>query len=114
MILALKKKFFDQAELLLNNGMDINFKTKEGKTALIHFSEKGDKASFKFLVKHNADLNAQDNLGNSALHYAAKSGHVEIVAALLKKGAKTNIKNKKKLTPYNVARDRKIVVLLNE
>ena len=33
------------------------------------------------------------NIGDTALHEAARNGHADVVNALLKKGAKVNVKN---------------------
>ncbi len=49
------------------------------------------------------NINAQDREGNTPLHYAAEGGDLGIVRMLLKNGAKTNIKNKKKLTALDIA-----------
>ena len=45
------------------------------------------------LISHGADLDAQDLFEESSLHYAARNGDVEVVKALLIKGADVNKKN---------------------
>lgn len=49
-------------------------------------------------------LNAQDYLGNTALIYAASLGDLDVVKALLAKGADLSIKNNKGETAFIVAR----------
>ncbi|MFP3015540.1 MAG: ankyrin repeat domain-containing protein [Wolbachia sp.] len=39
------------------------------------------------LLKHNADVNAKNNEGKTALHYAANNNHQELVELLLAHGA---------------------------
>ncbi len=45
------------------------------------------------------DINHQDELGNTALHYAAKQRNDQIIAQLLDNGASLHIKNYKGETP---------------
>ncbi|AZL15206.1 ankyrin repeat domain-containing protein [Rickettsiales endosymbiont of Stachyamoeba lipophora] len=48
----------------------------------------------KLLTENKGNLNAQDNFGNTALHYAAQEGYIETVKILLNKGTNPNITNK--------------------
>lgn len=50
------------------------------------------------------DINKQDNEGNTALHYATKANDMKKVKVLLKGGANTQVLNKKKETPFQIAR----------
>src|SRR6056297_2446330 len=45
----------------------------------------------KYLIQQGAQVNQQDSDGFTALHYAAKDGHLEIVKLLVGKGAELNI-----------------------
>lgn len=38
----------------------------------------------ELLTKHKVDPNKADNLGNTAMHYAAGAGHARVVLALLR------------------------------
>ena len=49
--------------------------------------EEDDAAGVQLLLKHKARVDARDARGRSALHEAARAGHVDIVAALLAAGA---------------------------
>jgi hypothetical protein len=56
------------------------------------------------LIEHHADVNIQDNLGNTPLHYAAELGYLDCIQALVQK-AKPNFKLENKLgqTSYDLA-----------
>ena len=47
----------------------------------------------KVLVKHNADVNAKDKDGNTALHLAVIRQKVDITRTLLKHNADVNARN---------------------
>lgn len=47
----------------------------------------------KMLVEKGADIHSKDELGMTALHHAAREGHMEIVDTLLKKGAKASVRD---------------------
>ena len=68
------------------------------------------------ILMHHID--AQDQLGNTALHYVVKFGNAEMVEDLLKIGASLNIENGKRYTPLNLAilygKNEIIKVLLRE
>ncbi len=57
-----------------------------------------------FLLEHEANPNAFDTLGRSALMLAAKGGHEELVKLLLTQEADTNKKCNEGLTAYDYAR----------
>src|SRR2546426_3493137 len=48
---------------------------------------RGDRADVLALIKHGADINAPQGDGVTALHWAARHGDAEIVAALIAAGA---------------------------
>jgi len=57
----------------------------------------------KVLVASGADVNAQDEHGNTALHGAAARGADQIIQFLVEHGAKLNVKNKQDRTPLDLA-----------
>ena len=48
----------------------------------------------KELIRHGADPNYQDDLGDSALLYAGLHRSIECIELLLKSGAKVNVKDR--------------------
>lgn len=55
----------NMAKELIDSGIDVNAKTKDGKGAL-HFACE-DILMAKLLLKHGADVNAEDNIGKPEL-----------------------------------------------
>lgn len=55
------------------------------------------------LLRHGADPNAKDRFGQTALHYAAKTGWEEIVKKLIEGGASADMKSKDGNTPRRLA-----------
>jgi ankyrin repeat protein len=61
----------------------------EFQRSLCNASRSGDIERVKMLLQRN-DPNMKDEAGYTPLHYAARSGHLEICKLLLSKGAKVN------------------------
>uniref|UniRef100_A0A8I3QV99 Poly [ADP-ribose] polymerase n=1 Tax=Canis lupus familiaris TaxID=9615 RepID=A0A8I3QV99_CANLF len=78
-------------ELLLRKGANINEKTKEFLTPLHVASEKAHNDVVEVVVKHEAKVNALDNLGQTSLHRAAHCGHLQTCRLLLSYGCDPNI-----------------------
>ena len=57
----------------------------------------------RLLLKHGADVTAQDKTHSTALHLAAFSGSSEAVRLLLEHGAGVNIQDESHKTPLHVA-----------
>jgi ankyrin repeat protein len=74
------------------------------------FTDAGPRADpldlIKLFVEKGADVNAVNNTGSSALHYAAQQGNEKMIEYLMAQGAKTDIKNKQGRTPAELARGR--------
>jgi len=82
----------DVAELLLNNGADVNESptsgTNEGYTRLMMAARNNAPDLVRFLIKHKADLNAKAKDGSTALSMAKKKKNEKIVKLLVDLGAK--------------------------
>ncbi|XP_063817725.1 poly [ADP-ribose] polymerase tankyrase-2 isoform X1 [Pseudophryne corroboree] len=73
-------------ELLLRKGANVSEKTKDFLTPLHIASGKGHNDVVEVLVKHEAKVNALDNLGQTCLHRAAHCGHLQTCRLLLNSG----------------------------
>jgi ankyrin repeat protein len=97
---ALEAMYEDVVEALLNRPeLDPNCRGLNGRPALIAYVWRDNKDRVEKLLAHGADVNAQDNDGDTALHGAAQNGNVEIMGLLLDKRANVNAKNKQGGTP---------------
>lgn len=76
---------------LVENGADIHKPNINGGTCLINSVQSVDLC--RYLIEKNANVNAQDNSGNLALHYAIREGRMETVRLLLKHGSDPYVKN---------------------
>lgn len=63
----------------------------------------------KMLLQAGADVNAADNLGRTALHYACEMKNETIIPLLVEVGGDPSIKDKEGETPLDIARRLKFV-----
>ena len=71
-------------ELLLNAGADVNQPCLEGnKTSLMIAAELGKTEIVEYLLQQKADVMAQTEYGQTALHAGASHGHVGVIQLLL-------------------------------
>jgi ankyrin repeat protein len=65
----------------------------------------GNRRVIDLLLDYNANINIQDNDGNTPLHYAVNCGCQRSIKKLLIRGAKKKIPNHEGRTPYSLAID---------
>ena len=90
-------KLFYQKKRLIN----INQKLIEGNTLLILGAREGNFILCKFLCEQGIEVNLQNNMGNTALHYAIGSQFYSIADILTRFGAREDIPNNKGLLPWD-------------
>ena len=93
LILAAGRGHIEIVKLLLENGADVNSRTKDGDTALIVASKAGHTNVVKLLLERGADVNAKNRNGRMALMGATNQGHLNVVKLLLERGADVNAKD---------------------
>ncbi len=76
---------------------------KDNATLLHHAAQGSQLPVMEYLLKNEIELDAVDNLGNTALHYSVMAGHVEGINLLLDAGASTNFLNKARNSPLHLA-----------
>lgn len=76
-------------KILLDKGISVDTRSADipKLTPLMRAADLGNKKVFEFLLGYAPDINAVDDNGSSALFYAARKGHLEIVRLLLINGA---------------------------
>ena len=96
------------AELFLAHGADVNGRDDKGMPFLnsrIHWNLP---SVALWLLKNGADPNATDQDGNTALHEGARRGiNMDVIAALVDNGCRTDARNKYGDTPLDLARVKK-------
>lgn len=83
----------EAAEILLNNGAEIEARDSNGWTALVLAVQAGRLDVAQLLLKRGADIQARDNHGRTVLMHAAWLGQPEMVRFLLDKGVDINAKD---------------------
>uniref|UniRef100_A0A6I8SXU9 Poly [ADP-ribose] polymerase n=1 Tax=Xenopus tropicalis TaxID=8364 RepID=A0A6I8SXU9_XENTR len=78
-------------ELLFRKGANVSEKTKDFLTPLHVASDKAHNDIVEVLIKHEAKVNALDNLGQTSLHRAAHCGHLQTCRLLLNSGCDPSI-----------------------
>ena len=84
----------EHIDLFIKAGMDINAADKDGTSALMIASEKGDLEMAQLLIRNGADVNANNIDGYTALMYAAYKGNLQIAELLIKNKADVNARDK--------------------
>ncbi len=59
----------------------------DGNTPLVRVGFLGNLALTDALLEHGADIHARNDIGYTALHFAAQEGHADVARSLLAKGA---------------------------
>ena len=78
-------------KFLIEKGAYVNPTTELGRTPLIVSAVEGNSELARLLLDNHADMSLKDNnYQRTALHFAALYGQLDIVEALLKKGADVN------------------------
>jgi len=83
--------------------------------APIHWaSDRGDLDMLKLLVEdRSADVNFQDNTGQTALHYAVSCGHEEICKYLVGRGARIDVQDEDGITALELCSDERLKSILS-
>uniref|UniRef100_A0AAR2JIY6 Notch receptor 3 n=1 Tax=Pygocentrus nattereri TaxID=42514 RepID=A0AAR2JIY6_PYGNA len=89
--------------LIRTRATDLDARMYDGSTALILAARLAVEGMVEELITCHADVNAVDELGKSALHWAAAVNNVEATVALLKNGANKDMQDLKEETPLFLA-----------
>ena len=84
---------YKELEKLFLEGINPDSKDKFGNTLLIISAQNNNKRILKICLRYGAQINMQNIMGNTALHFAKEYGYNDIFEYLIKKGANPEIKN---------------------
>uniref|UniRef100_A0A7N8Y3W1 Neurogenic locus notch homolog protein 1 n=1 Tax=Mastacembelus armatus TaxID=205130 RepID=A0A7N8Y3W1_9TELE len=89
--------------LIRNRATDLDARMHDGTTPLILAARLAAEGMVVDLINCHADVNAIDDSGKSALHWAAAVNNIEAAIVLLKNGANKDMQNNKEETPLFLA-----------
>jgi Ankyrin repeats (3 copies) len=111
---AARSGTYAYAQFLLDNGAEVNYKTREeGTTALMNAACMNERAIAELLLSRQADINSKNNNGDTALMLAASWGNLEMVQLLLEYGAQVHIINDDGENALKKAQERSIGYKVN-
>ena len=98
------KTTISMIKTLFEKEVGINLRDEKGRTPLI-FAAYLDKTEIvkTLLQAHDINLNAQDQKGRTALYFAVKNHNLQMIRALIAKGADPHIINDKGISAFNLA-----------
>lgn len=99
------KRFFYVLLVLLSLTNVIANQPTGATLTLLEAAKNGDLDQITKLIETTDDINATDEHGRTALHYAAMIGREDIVKILVTRGAEINLKNDYGITPLTEAID---------
>ncbi len=76
-------------------------------------AQKNDLATVQSLIAQGENVNAQNSLGNTALHFAVNNGNADMVKFLLENGADASIANAKGWSPVTIAEKKQLNDFIN-
>ena len=93
------------AEFFIKNGVNLELKGPDGKTALLHAISLKNAQLVSMLITAGADLKAEDLNKKNALMYAAEANNADLLNKLLKSGFSEKTKSKAGKTALDYAID---------
>ncbi|KAL4160264.1 hypothetical protein PRNP1_000835 [Phytophthora ramorum] len=91
---ATRHNRFDSVTYMLDQGVPVNSRDAFGNTLLSIACQNGLKRIAKLALRRGANINCQNNRGNTALHFCFAYGYGDSLGAyLISKGADTTIEN---------------------
>jgi len=94
---------FAKIQEAVEQGADVNTKTKIEVTPLMFACLHGNIDIVRYLIEQGADIQAKDNNDRTALMFVCETGHLDIVKYLVEQGADMRVKNKYDRTPLMTA-----------
>ena len=95
-------------QVLLEKGANRTIKNNYGFAPIHDAARNGYLEVLKLLIEKDPDsvINSQDNVGNTALIWAASKNHLDVIQVLLHSGAKTSIKDNSGKTALDWAKSK--------
>lgn len=81
--------------------------TSPKNSTIFHAAQNGDAVDVKRHLRRGVDVDAKCKHNLTALHIAARCGHLEVAKVLLKKGAQPNLRSEHSATPLRIAKEKK-------
>ena len=81
-------------KFLLEQGADVNLKSRSGDSALGCAALNGDVAVVRLLLKAGAQVNTRDEEGRTPLMWASRDANIEVMQMLLDAGADARLEDK--------------------
>jgi ankyrin len=105
---ACEKRNLEAVRFLLNSGYvpDVNIRTLQSRSTPLHFVSCWFEPELSItldLLDRGADVNATNSMKITPLHDAATAGYLEVLKALIERGARSNVKSRLGYTPWMCA-----------
>ena len=92
-----------EAQQLIMEGADVNWKNEYGDTPLIWAPDNGPVSVVPLLLNKGANIHHKTNSGGTVLNYVAIDGQDEVVWLLIERGANLHVKDNNGQTPVDIA-----------